>query len=197
MKIANVTRTTEPATEPLTLDQAKEHLRVVDTTDDDAYITALIKAARRYVEDKTGRTLIDTVFTQTAHQWQSCTELLRGNGHTIGSVMYDDIDNNEQTVSADDYELAPFGDGCSELYMHSTFTDPDLYDEPGAGRIRIQFTAGYGAAASNVPGDLVHAIKFMVAHLYDNRSPVGINVNLNRMPFAIDAVCSHYKIFNG
>lgn len=192
----NVTRTTEPTVEPVTIDEAKAHLRLIDFDEDNAYVTTLISVARRAVEDMIGRALIDTTFTQTAAAWQTCTELLRGNGHTVESLTYDDADNAEQTVSADDYELAPFADGCAALYLRDTFTDPELYDQPGAGRIRIEFTAGYGSAATDVPQPLKQAVLYMITHLYDNRAPVGVNVNLNKMPFTVEALCGPYKIFN-
>lgn len=40
----NINRTTEPATEPVTLEEAKAHLRIVDCTDDDALIGTAIAA---------------------------------------------------------------------------------------------------------------------------------------------------------
>ena len=49
--------TVPPAGEPLTLAEAKLHLRV-DLNDDDALITALISAAREQVEFLTGQRLI-------------------------------------------------------------------------------------------------------------------------------------------
>lgn len=192
----NVTRTTEPATEPVTLAEAKEHLRIVDFTDDDVYITALIAAARRTVEDMTGRTLIDTVFTQATRSWQACVDLYRGGATSIVSVKYDDTDNAEQTVSNTLYGIHPHGDGCAALAFYSEFTDPELVDRPFIDRIRIQFTAGYGAAATDVPQPLRQAVLYLVAHLYDNRSPVGVNVNLNKLPFAVEALSGPYKIYN-
>ena len=51
------TLTVPPAGEPLTLAEAKPHLRV-DLNDDDALITALISAAREQVEFLTGQRLI-------------------------------------------------------------------------------------------------------------------------------------------
>ena len=48
---------TPPAVEPLTLQEAKDHLRV-DHTDDDSLIDPMIKTARMYAEGKTRRALI-------------------------------------------------------------------------------------------------------------------------------------------
>ena len=50
---------TAPATEPVTLDEARSHLRV-DFLDDDALIVALITAARLHAEMLTGRSFITT-----------------------------------------------------------------------------------------------------------------------------------------
>jgi len=220
----NVTRTTEPTIDPLTLAAAKAHLRVVDFEDDDVYIATLISVARRAVEDMTGRTLIDTIFTQTMRDWYPCVNLLRGNAHAIVSIKYDDAAGDEQTVDAAEYGIQPHGDGCAFAAFYNEFTDPDLVDRPYVDRIRIQFTAGYGnvidadalAAAviadadageedgtavdtlhrEAVPQSLRQAVLYLVQHFYDNRSPVGINVNLNKMPFTVEALCSAYKIYN-
>ena len=50
-------RTTAPAVEPITLSEAKSHIRV-DTSTDDTLITGYIKTAREWVEDYIDRALI-------------------------------------------------------------------------------------------------------------------------------------------
>jgi hypothetical protein len=53
-------RVTQPEVEPVTLAEMKRHLRAFSSvTDEDSDITALIVAAREWVEDYTGRALID------------------------------------------------------------------------------------------------------------------------------------------
>ena len=59
---------TAPAVEPLTLDQAKEHLRVTDGADD-AKISRLISAARRHVEGFLGRRLINQTWDLNCFDW--------------------------------------------------------------------------------------------------------------------------------
>jgi uncharacterized phiE125 gp8 family phage protein len=56
--------TTPPAAEPLTLDQAKAHLRVTHDAEDDL-IAALLLAARERVESELGLALIVTGFHET------------------------------------------------------------------------------------------------------------------------------------
>jgi gp6-like head-tail connector protein len=51
-------RVTQPDIEPVTLEEMRMHLRVFGT-DEDAMILGLIVSAREWVEDETGRALID------------------------------------------------------------------------------------------------------------------------------------------
>lgn len=193
----NISRTTEPAAEPISLAEAKAHLRVIDFTDDDAYITSLIAVARRAVEDFTGRTLIDTVFTQSTRNWCRYVSLWRGNARAIDSIVYDPAGGGAAvTVDSTLYGIHPYGDGLAQVAFYDEFTEPDLIDRPLIDRIRIQFTAGYGAAGTAVPQPLLQAIYYLIQHFYDNRSPVGINVNLNKMPFTVESLCGPYKIYN-
>lgn len=192
----NITRTTEPATETITLTEAKSHLRIVDDTDDDTYITTLISVARRAIEDMTGRTLIDTVFQQTARNWRPWISLARGQAHTISSITYTDTAVATQTVDPADYSIAPFGDGLAQVAFAGDFAEPELYDHPVIDRIQIHFTAGYGATAATVPEPLRQAVLYLLAHYYENRSPVGINVNATKLPFAVESLAAPYKIYN-
>ena len=59
LKYRSIKRITEPAIEPVSLAEAKSHLRVdQDFTDDDLYIQSLISAARHHIEAVSDRTLI-------------------------------------------------------------------------------------------------------------------------------------------
>ena len=95
---------THPATEPITLTEAKAHLRVDDSYDD-TYINTLITTARLYCE----RFLNQSLITQT---WQLFLDSFPSNGlillkHgpviSLTSIKYYDSDNTEQTLSSDDY----------------------------------------------------------------------------------------------
>jgi len=52
---------TAPTVEPLSVGEAKDHLRVTDAADD-SYIESLIKSARMEAEIVMGRTLTTTTF---------------------------------------------------------------------------------------------------------------------------------------
>jgi uncharacterized phiE125 gp8 family phage protein len=59
---------TAPAVEPLSLDEARDYLRV-ETNDDDALIGALIAGARIHVEAQTRRALITQSWRLSLDAW--------------------------------------------------------------------------------------------------------------------------------
>jgi hypothetical protein len=73
----------QPSVEPITLAQAKQHMRV-DFTEDDAYITALITASRQYVEKATNRAIFNRKMRMTLDYFP-----WPGWGTTTGSTAND------------------------------------------------------------------------------------------------------------
>lgn len=173
-------RITPPATEPVTLAEAKAHLRI-SFSDDDSLITTLISAARLMAEEFTQRSLI----TQGWRLWLDAfpledavrrdgadglmitrhVELPRPPLISIGEVrVYDEND------AADVFDAsAYFVDTAStpgRLALRSGATWP----LPGRDThgICIDYTAGYGAAG-DVPQALKAGLLAHVAHLYENR----------------------------
>jgi hypothetical protein len=59
-------RIVEPVAEPVSVAEGKDHLRVkASVTEDDFYIASLLKAGREWVEDYTGRALMDQTWRLT------------------------------------------------------------------------------------------------------------------------------------
>jgi uncharacterized phiE125 gp8 family phage protein len=58
----SLVRATQPAVEPVTLAEAKAHLRV-DISTDDALISAIVKASREFCEEYLDRSLVHTQWT--------------------------------------------------------------------------------------------------------------------------------------
>lgn len=72
LRYRSLRRITEPAVEPVSIAEAKAHLRIdQDFTDDDLYVQSLISAARIHVENASSRTLI-------LSQWQMKLDVFPG-----------------------------------------------------------------------------------------------------------------------
>jgi len=160
---------TAPVTMPLTLAEAKAHLRV-EHTEEDTLITALIAAATNEIQGRDGY-LRRALVTQTWDYYLSyfpvheriCLPLppLQNVTH----IKYFDGDNVEQTFSAANYEVVTTAEqGYVQLAANASW--PDSYERQQA--VNIQFVAGYGAAAA-VPANIRAAMLIRIGELYANR----------------------------
>ena len=154
-KARRVVRSTDPASEPITLSEAKTFLRI-DSSDEDTLISEMITAARIAAEEQTGKSLISQSW-QVAYD--DCpppvVKLPNGPVQSVTSVKSIDENAAETIVSATSYHL----NALQELVFESV---------PSGHQIIIEYVAGFGAA-SDVPANLVQGILLHVANLYEHR----------------------------
>lgn len=160
-------RTVDATAEPVSTDEAKAHLRVLHS-EDDTYIASLVKAARIFCEDHTSRAFIEQTWVATFdHICRERIWLPRPNLMAITSVQYRDTAGTLQTWDAANWE-----EDTDAYPGMIRFTNEPEFSTDYQNPIRITYTAGFGAAASNVPEALKHAIKFIVGHWYEHRQSV-------------------------
>lgn len=168
-----LTVVTEPTTEPLTIDEAKAHLRVAHTYDDLA-IKALITAARKYCETVTKRALVTQTLRLTRDTFPvACEEwtfrLPRPPLASVTNIQYTDADGNTDTVDSASYVV----DATS---IPGRVALADGYDWPTdaieqIAAVRVNYVAGYGAASA-VPQTIKQAMLLLIGHWYVNREAV-------------------------
>ena len=187
--------TTEPATEPITLVEAKAHLRV-DFSDEDTYIDTLIVSARRYCEAYCNRVFITQTWRQNLSEWVNPIQLKVNPVISVTSLKYYDTNEAQQTITdnANNYQKDLNSD-VAKIYEGLVNTFPAIGSTINP--IEIITVCGYGAAA-DVPDDIKHAIKFMVSYFYENRE--GVNVPLNsaasdiKPPTAVKSLLTRYRV---
>lgn len=185
-------RTTAPAATPVSLTEAKLHLRV-DHGDDDTLITSLIQAATDYVDGWAGilgRCLVTQSWRQDFCDWPTCRVLrLPFPDVSAATVKYFDEDNTEQAVA--DAMVTVLSDARGSFVRFSDeFTYPGLYDDR-ADAVQVTITAGYGEAA-DVPSAIKAAILLLVGHWYANREAV-TSETATVLPMAVDALLAPYR----
>lgn len=182
--LVGLNRTSDAASEPITTAEAKTHLRV-DHSDDDTYIDALIAAARINAEDFCCRAFITQTWVATFDCLNSeKLRLPRPQLISVSSVQYRDSDGNLQVTSSSDYEV-----NTDKEPGIIRFTTTPAYDAEYENPLRVTYTAGFGANASDVPESIKAAIKLMVGHWYETRegstsdalkeTPMGVQWLLN------------------
>lgn len=156
--------TSAPPDELLTLEEAKQALRLT-SSNFDSEVASLIRAARDYCERFAARTLrASTSRTITLESWW-CDELKLPFPPILGvtSIAYFDASNVSQTLSAANYyvELSTDGGACVEWVYNATI--PSLYPREDA--ITVTYTAGY-ADLTSIPPVVVQAMKCKVIELW-------------------------------
>lgn len=147
--------TSEPATEPLTLAELKDRLRVT-TADFNDELTDLLEAARKQVEHDTHRKLI----TQTVAIYHDdfptveTLEMRLAPISAVSSVAYTDTAGDSQTFASSNYS-EDLNSTPPRLKVVDGVFWPNVYDVPNA--VTITVTAGYGTA-DDVPVEAKLAI---------------------------------------
>lgn len=169
--------TSQPGVEPVTLTEAKAHLRV-DSTDDDAYINTLISVTRQLCESYTGLSFITQTRRVTMDRFPygsslnpyACIYLPYGPVQSgasgfVGTVSYVDPDGNTQTLEEDvDFFVDVNSDVARLRYISSW---PSVKDQLNA--VTITYDVGYGSDDQDVPTVIKQAMLMQIANLYENR----------------------------
>lgn len=182
---------TAPATEPVSVTDVKNYLRI-DTSTDDAMLGDFIKAATRLIEKYTKRRLITQTWDLFLDQFpaQYNFDALRSEGVTDGKLS--EYLHQFKFISIPLFPLQSvtslntYDEDDTAYLMPSTDYQVDTASEPGRLALRpnatwpstvlrsvngviVRFVCGYGSAATDVPYELRQAIMQTVGYFYSNR----------------------------
>lgn len=183
--------TSAPAVPPVTLSDAKAHLRV-DGTDEDALITSLIETATTHIERGYGLALITQGVTVVRDGWPDAwlVELPLSPVQSVSSITIFEADGGGIEFDNGHY----FADTISHpprIVLHGTAPWP----KPGrrANGIEIAVTAGFGDAPSDVPEPIRQALLLLVAHWFERREPVVLEDEPHEIPDTVSALLNSFK----
>jgi uncharacterized phiE125 gp8 family phage protein len=183
--------TSGPAVEPVTLAEAKTHLRV-DGSAEDTLIASLIVTSRLHVEAAVGLALIAQSWSYFRDAWPPgpSLELPLRPVQSIAAVrLYD-----ENAVATPLDPATYFLDGAANPPRLVRQGAP-IWPKPGriANGIEVAFSAGYGSAAADVPGPIRQAILLLVAHWYEHRSPLEAGAHAEPVPDMVSELLAPYR----
>jgi uncharacterized phiE125 gp8 family phage protein len=183
---------TKPSEEPITLAEAKTHLRE-SGTDQDQLIEALIVTAREQAETHTGRAFCTQSWTLKLDAFP-CERFIRIPYPpliSVQSVKYYDSDGVLQTMSTSDYVVDTTSHiGKIDLAYEAEWPTPRTM--PNA--VVIAFTCGYGGR-ENVPSSIKAAMLLNLSHLYENREATISGTIITPLPMAYDSLLSSYRVW--
>jgi hypothetical protein len=181
---------TAPAVEPVDLATAKQHARI-EYPDDDDLVAGLITAARQVCETELCRAFVSQTWETYLDGWPgsfgdlnpiyyggyipqiqgmswaplSWIQIDNPNLISVASIQYLDPAGAVQTLDPSMYQVVPGAPGRIHPAYGKSW--PAVRAVPGA--ITVNYLAGYGPAATDVPECVRTAIKMMVAELYEQR----------------------------
>ena len=174
-------------TEVITLDEARDYLRV-DHTDDNAYITELIKIARMQVVKDTNTAVVDLDVTEYFEKWPDYGVFeLRYSGKLGNNkhLKYYNSSNVLTTLVEDtDYRWINYM-GMPKVEMINSFT---LYDRMDAIEIKYSVEPENGDETRT----LKMAMYLLIGHFYDNRTAVTFG-SPKELPIGYQRIINQYK----
>ena len=183
---------TPASTYPVTLAEAKLHLRV-DGTDEDALISALITSATEGAEQMTGRAIMSQTWELTLDAFPDAFELTRVPVVSVTSVKYYDSAAVQQTMLNTLYTLDNTDDfGYAYVVPAYATTWPTTNDQINS--VVVRYVCGYASAAA-VPEPIKSWIKLQLGAMYANRECEVIERgNVLKLGF-VDALLARYRVY--
>lgn len=159
----------------VSLADVKTHLEIPSTeTDDDTYLTQMIKAAQSKVEQKYDLRLNEATYDLLLDKFpKKEIEIWLWPVASIESVKYTDGDGETQEVTDTNYGEDLIGKPA-RIYPIGGYCWPDTQDTVNA--VQVQFKTGF-TSPTTCPDDIEEALFMIIADWYANRMDKGYRFN--------------------
>lgn len=193
MRYRSLKRAAQPVVEPVSLADAKTHLRV-DTESDDDQILALITAAREWCENYTQRTFVHTQWTMTFDTFPWEIELPRppvavASGNTATTITYAMETGGTATLATSEYRVDRTSEPGVIRTVYAGTWPSHLLDRNS---ISVTWWGGYGEDGTKVPKVVRAAILMLVAYWYERRLAAD-QVAATAVPFGVSSMLDSIK----
>lgn len=168
-----------PASEPITLAEAKAHLRV-DLTDEDDLISVLITAARQYVEVAAGVCIGSQTWRQSYDCFPECFLCLKTPLVSVTSLYYLDSAGSNTLLDPSDYRVDVDSGRVTPLYGD---TFPTAREDTGS--VRLTYVAG-----GTIAPVLRQAMFLLIGHWFENREAIALGTIATNIPLAVQSLVS-------
>ena len=164
-----------PAVYPISIEEARAHLRVI-STDEDSYISSLIPAATRYCEQYQRRAYAQRDIIFINDNFVSPWRLPLAPVSAIKTIFVGDV-----TLGETDFSI----DGLGRVRIFSNVCAGE--------EVKITATCGY-ADIADTPTPVKQAILLLVGHLYSNREAVD-DQKMAVLPFGVKELLDLEKVY--
>ena len=193
-----IERLSQPAAEPLTLDEVKRHGRI-DSADENAWLLSAIRAARQAIEGPAGAGV-----AIVAAQWRLSLDrfpaeiwIPMGPVISVNAITYRDAAGTMQTLAPARYQWRK---GILEARIKPAHGDawPTVRDQYDA--VQATFTAGFPGTENAQPDlsaidePLKVAMLMLIRHWDANRETVVVGQMPAEMPLGFTNLVNRYRV---
>lgn len=162
---------TPPAAEPITLDEAKQHLRIIGS-DDDIILLSMIRQAREFCEDFQNKKYITQTLEMVLDSFPNCN-CISFDGcspvQSVESIKYYDTSEQEYIFDSSNY-IVDTDSFVNRIVLGYCKLWPTIALQT-VNAVRIRFTAGFGDKAESIPETVKWAMILHMRLLYDDYKP--------------------------
>ncbi len=182
---------------PVSINEAKEHLRV-DGADEDTFITSCIGAATSRTEQECRRAFLRQQWTAYIKDFSAGgtpvelprPNLLTGEGNPF-LLEYRDTEGAWHAHT--DYLIQEFREPAL-LWLTEAPADVDAARSPEDAVWRATYWSGYGVTSKDIPQPIRHAILLLTAHFFENRELVQAGRIISEIPKSLDWILTPYRV---
>jgi uncharacterized phiE125 gp8 family phage protein len=196
---------TAPTVEPITLDEAKDHLRVeIEDSDQDTVIKDLITAAREYAENYTHRALVTQTWDVWFDRWPSgdYIELPKPPLQSVTTVSYTDYEGSSTSLVANTDYVVDTDSLFGRVVLEYDKTWPTATLHP-KNPIKVRFVSGYSPTSdsppdyrANVPKAIKSAMLLLIGHWFNHRENSLPGMAIQIIPMGADSLMSQYRAWS-
>lgn len=191
-----LTQTGAPAAPILTASDVKTHSRI-DGTSEDSLIEKYIAALTSYLDGKDGvlnRALITQSYRLVLDDFPVSSRdpinIPLPPLQQIDSITYIDANETEQTMAASKYIVRTDSEP-GRVFPAYNESWPSVIDRVAA--VTVNFTAGYGDNASDIPDSILHAAYLLIDQWYHQRS-ASTDKPLSAQPMGVKSLLSPFTV---
>lgn len=179
-----------PATDPVSLAEAKEQLRITET-DRDVLITSLIGPAKECAETITGRALITQTWDLSLDSFPHVIDVPKPPLQSVTSITYIDTGGATQTLASSEYTVDTKTEPGRIVPAYGK-SWPSTRDIVNA--VTVRFVAGYGNATA-VPKSIKQGMIMHIDHMLENTGMVAIGNIVNEIPFTLKSLYNMHRVY--
>jgi uncharacterized phiE125 gp8 family phage protein len=176
----------QPATAYISVNDAKTHLRVIGTAEDQ-YILDILDAAFDVCENHLGYPIRLSNVQYTADEWVGATLDIIGKPNSFTNIKYYDNANALQTLATTYYSAHLRNDRTRILFVD---VPPSKYDD----RLdAIQYNLQQGWIPGKLPGAIRSAVLLQLADLYEERKNEVMGATVNHLTRGTEFLLNPYR----